>query len=122
MSAVSRSEHDRIATAYEQHLRERWETLSPYEQAEARAYMQAKFTRSMVPVVVNEPPGWTVPVGYVSAIVALVFIPIVFGPLAFGLGIYNVSKGRNGHGIAQIILSIVCTLIGMILGVLVWMA
>ena len=122
MSAVSRSEHDRVAAAYEQHLRERWETLSPYEQEEARAYMQAKFTRSISPVAVDEAPGWTVPVGYASAFIALLFVPVLFGPLAFGLGIYNTSKGRNGHGIAQIILSIICTLIGMILGVLVWMS
>jgi hypothetical protein len=108
------------ATAYEQYLRANWDRLTPYEQEEARAYLQSKFQYVQNGAVAHSAPGWTVPVGYVCCALALVILPIIFTPAGFGLGIYNASKGRTGHGVAQVILSIVCGLIGAILGVIVW--
>ena len=122
MASAQRTHQDQVAAAYEQHLRDHWHTLSPFEQEQARAYMQAKFQSTMAPTDTNEVPGWTVPTAYVCAFVALLLLPVIFGPVSFGLGVYNTAKGKVGHGVAQIILSIVCTLLGLILGVLAWSA
>jgi hypothetical protein len=108
------------AAAYEQYVRANWNTLSPYEQEEARAYLQAKYQWVQAGQTALAAPGWTVPAGYVCCALALVFLPIVFAPAGFGLGIYNATKGRGGHGAAQMVLSFFCGIVGFILGVIVW--
>lgn len=108
------------AAAYEQYVRANWNNLSAYEQEEARAYLQAKYQQIQAGEAVRTAPGWTVPVGYICCALALLFFPIIFAPAGFGLGIYNSTKGRGGHGAAQMVLSFVCGIIGFILGVIVW--
>jgi len=113
------------AAAYERHISDNWDSLSPFEQEQARSYLQAKFqamqnpqsaqSRNQQPNYLNSSPmygtyggyapaqreqggGWAVPVGYIGL--------LIFTPLAFICGIYNLTKGRSGHGIAQIVLSV----------------
>lgn len=54
--------------------------------------------------------------GYVCALVALLFLPPVFGAAAFILGILNLTRGHIGHGFAQLVLSGICTYFGMAIG------
>lgn len=122
MSTASQPTTAAVTAAYEQHLRANWDNLSPFEQEEARAYLQSKYHSASIVAAKNDAPGWTIPAGYVFCVVSILFLPVVFAPAAFGIGIYNAVKGRVGHGIAQIILSIMCGLVGMILGVLIWAA
>jgi hypothetical protein len=118
MSSATAEPQRPDAWAYERYIRENWDRLTPYQQEEARAYLQAKFQRP-TPAAATA-AGWPVPLGYVCAFVAILFVPIILAPFAFGCGVYNASKGRTGHGVAQIILSIVCGLLGFALGALVW--
>jgi hypothetical protein len=62
----------------------------------------------------------TVVAGYVCAGLSLIIFPIGLGIAGLVLGIINVTKGRTGHGIAQIILSVVLGTIGALLGMAVW--
>lgn len=110
--------------AYEHYIRENWERLSPFEQEQARAYMHSKFLAASAGVpqfqAQSSAPDWTVPAGYICAGISMFLFPIIFAPAALGLGIYNGTKGRAGHATAQIILAIVCGMIGFILGALIW--
>ena len=54
--------------------------------------------------------------GYVLCFLSLVVIPIPLSIAGFVVGIVNLTKGKVGHGIAQIILSIVCGMIGGAMG------
>jgi hypothetical protein len=117
--ATNVSQQAQQAWAYEQYIRDHWDQLSPFQQEEARAYLRAKFQGPPASAS-STPKGWTVPVGYVCAGISLLFLPPLFALIALGCGIYNASKGRSGHGIAQIILAIGCGIIGMALGMLYW--
>jgi uncharacterized OB-fold protein len=54
--------------------------------------------------------------GYICAILSLFIFPPAFGLAGAVIGIMNLTKGIAGHGICQLILSIVCAIIGMIIG------
>jgi hypothetical protein len=54
--------------------------------------------------------------GYVCAAVALLFLPPVFALAAFIIGIINLTRNQIGHGIAQIVLSVICGFFGMVIG------
>ena len=127
MSALPNMSHAESAAAYERHISDNWDALSPFEQEQARAYLQSKFQAmqqphspqvmtsmyqqpgypnasptygmygGFAPAKPEQGGGWAVPVGYVGL--------LVFTPLAFFCGIYLMTKGRSGHGIAQILLS-----------------
>ena len=60
--------------------------------------------------------GGLVVVGYILAFLSLIVIPIPLGIAGFVVGIVNLTKGKAGHGIAQIILSILCGMIGAAVG------
>lgn len=108
------------STAYEQYVRANWNNLSPFEQEQARAYFQAAYPQFHLGTQTKKAAGWTVPVGYVCCALAIVIAPILFAPAGFGLGIYNSKHGQSGHGTAQMVLAIVCGIIGFILGMIVW--
>ncbi len=55
--------------------------------------------------------------GYGCAIGALFIFPPLLGFIAFIIGIVNLSRGHVGPGIAQMILAVICGLIGMAIGV-----
>lgn len=57
--------------------------------------------------------------GYVCSLIALFFFPPAFALAALVIGIVNLVRGLVTHGIVQIVLSVVCGLIGVYLGVLV---
>lgn len=54
--------------------------------------------------------------GYVVAFLSFFFMPIVFVFVGVILGIINIIKDETGHGIAQILLSIVLATIGASIG------
>jgi hypothetical protein len=116
--STNASQHAQNAWAYEQYIRDNWDKLTPYQQEEAQAYLSAKFQGSPKPAAASV-KGWPVPTGYVCAGISLFFLPPLFALIALGCGIYNATKGRTGHGIAQIILAIACGISGMILGAIV---
>lgn len=55
--------------------------------------------------------------GAVCAVIALVFFPIVFGPVGAVLGFVGYSKGDKPAGMYVGIGAIVCMVIGMVIGV-----
>ena len=141
MSALLGMSPAEAAAAYERHVDQNWDSLSPSEQEQARAYFQAKFQgvppaqpqiqpqplqQPFMPGMPQQPGfpaaapmygygygygpgafgppkqdegGWAVPVGYLGV--------LFFTPLAIYCGIYNMSKGRTGHGLAQILIPVV---------------
>lgn len=57
--------------------------------------------------------------GYISAIVSLIFFPIIFGPIGIMVGIVStLIKEKQGKNV--IITSFICMIIGMILGMMAW--
>lgn len=54
--------------------------------------------------------------GYACALVSLLFCPPFFGVAGLVIGIINLTRGAVGHGIAQIVLSLVFTALGMLAG------
>lgn len=73
------------------------------------------------------PPGPPAPVhetggngavagGYICSLIALAIFPPFFSLAAFVCGIVALVKGKLGHGIAILLLSLVCGFLGMALG------
>ncbi len=58
--------------------------------------------------------------GYICAFVSLLFCPPGFGIAGVVIGIVNITRGHVGHGVAQIVISIFCTLLGIAIGVAAW--
>ena len=58
--------------------------------------------------------------GYVCGVLALFFLPIAFGIAGMVIGIVNLTKGRVGHGIAQIVIALTLGILGAIWGAIVW--
>ena len=59
--------------------------------------------------------------GIVCAILSILFLPLVFMILGIVFGCVAIWKGSMGKGIVAIILSIVFGIIGMFIGILVWL-
>lgn len=57
-----------------------------------------------------------IPIGYVCAFGSLVLFPPGLGLAGVVVGIVNVTRGRAGHGVAQIALSVTCALLGAAIG------
>lgn len=68
--------------------------------------------------VLSSPPKATsvISAGYLLCLISLLFFPPVLGLAAFILGIVVIAQGSAGHGIAIILLSIICAIAGMIFG------
>lgn len=54
--------------------------------------------------------------GYILAFMPILILPIIFILAGVGVGIANISKGENGHGIAQIAISVFSGIIGTMIG------
>jgi len=54
--------------------------------------------------------------GYLLCLIAIFFFPPILGLAAFVLGIIVIAQGNAGHGVAIILLSIICALAGMFFG------
>jgi hypothetical protein len=158
MSALPSMSPQEQAARYERYISENWDSLSSFEQDQARSYMHAKMQASQMqvqaaavkqpgmpaaqpgvgqmpafaaqspgvaldnysaayyggygpgafgPPKVEQGGGWAVWVGYIM----FLFIPLV----TLGCGIYLCTKGRTGHGIAQLMLAAASILIGFML-------
>lgn len=57
--------------------------------------------------------GWAF-AGIVSGVVAVVLVPVLFGPLGVALGVVGYAKGSRGPGVA----AVVAGLVGMVAGIL----
>ena len=133
MSALPNSSQADAAAAYERYISENWDSLQPFEQEQARSYLQAKFQEMQMPQpqltapAMSPQPGfpsatpgyaygygygpgafgppkkeeegeWAIWAGYVGL--------LVFTPLAVFCGIYNLNKGRIGHGLVQLLIPV----------------
>jgi hypothetical protein len=58
--------------------------------------------------------------GYIFGLLSVAVLPVPLGITGFVLGIVNLVKGSSGHGIAQMIISVACGIIGTCIGVAVW--
>jgi hypothetical protein len=58
--------------------------------------------------------------GYVCAAISLLFLPPGFGIAGLVLGIIALTRGRTGHGIAIIVLSVSLAFFGMLIGAAMW--
>ena len=58
-------------------------------------------------------------IGLICAIISLLFIPVLFGPVAIILGIVAKKKGDSTFGLVVIVLGAVFMVIGMLLGALI---
>lgn len=63
----------------------------------------------------NESGNFVV-IGYVMSILPILILPIVFTIVGVVLGVVNVSKGKAGHGYAQIGISVFCGVVGTAIG------
>jgi hypothetical protein len=54
--------------------------------------------------------------GYILAFMPILILPIVFTLAGVGVGIVNISKGENRHGITQIVIAVIAGVIGTIIG------
>jgi len=63
--------------------------------------------------------SFLVPLGYLCAFGALLLPPIIFGPAGMLIGLINCAKGRVGTGLFQIVIALICMIVGMIIGVIV---
>jgi len=61
-------------------------------------------------------PG-SVRAGYICVGLSLLIVPLFLGLAGFILGIVNASKGYVGHGVGQIILSVVCAYAGVLFAI-----
>ena len=128
------------AERYERYISENWNSLSAFEQEQAKVYLQQKYQAQQQAAFPTQPGfgqqspyamssnpqgyasmygdpyyggygpgafgppkkeesgGWAVWAGYVGV--------LIFLPLALFCGIFNCTKGRAGHGIAQLLLAI----------------
>jgi hypothetical protein len=55
--------------------------------------------------------------GYICALLSLLVLPPAFGLAGLIIGIINLTRGRIGHGIAQIVLSVTFAIFGMLIGI-----
>jgi hypothetical protein len=69
-------------------------------------------------IVVHDPKEGTtlVSAGYICGLLSLLIFPPALGLAGLVCGIMNLANGRIGHGIAQIIISLTCGILGAILG------
>ena len=56
--------------------------------------------------------------GYIIVFMSLFIFPVLLMISGIVIGIINISKNAVGHGIVQIILSVVCGLVGAFVGIL----
>lgn len=57
----------------------------------------------------------TVVAGYVFAFLTFLILPFILVWVAIALGIVNITRGDTGHGMAQILISIVAAFLGLLL-------
>ena len=78
-------------------------------------------TENFIPTSKKESGKGLIPMGYICAVMSVLFIPLLFGFAGIVVGIVNLVKDRVGHGIAQILLSGICALFGTYLGMIYYM-
>jgi hypothetical protein len=118
---------DHQAESYERHLRENWDRLPAWEQEQAERYSAWK--NANPGSVIDQHPmasaprrdeglSWAVKGGYLCAVAAFLLSPLVFAPIGIVLGIYNITRGRYGHGVAHVVLSVCCTVLAIVVSAL----
>nr|WP_315141487.1 zinc ribbon domain-containing protein [uncultured Flavobacterium sp.] len=82
------------------------------------AYPLSKLKNSTKISSINYQNNELIIVGYIAVFLSFFIFPIFFMLIGLILGIVNLSKGAVGHGILQIILSLVFGILGTLLGIL----
>ena len=86
----------------------------PSQEKESRAYYVPEGIPAEMP---RQKDGKMVGIfSIICAVIAIIFYPIIFGPLGIALGIMAINRGRRTLGIVGVILSSVFMVIGFILG------
>ena len=101
----------RPGTAWQQQPPGPYQQPSPYQQPYGQQYPPP-------PAAAGQGRGYTV-ASFICAVIALIFLPIVLGPLGAAMAGIGMSKGDP---LAKWALgaSIACMVIGMVLGLIVW--
>jgi hypothetical protein len=81
-----------------------------------RNEVEANCTVSTPGTIVQKSGIGLIVAGYICGFLALAFFPPILGIAGLVIGITNMAKGSKGHGIAQIIISIICGILGSIMG------
>jgi hypothetical protein len=119
----TRATLDQQAEAYERHIRENWDRLPVWEQEQAQRYFAWRdanpgsvIDRSPLSPTrgADEGLSWAVKGGYLCAVAAFLLAPIVFAPIGILLGIYNIIRGRYGHGVAHVVLAVCGTVLAIV--------
>ncbi len=77
-------------------------------------------TKALLPFSTEHSTKLLISLGYVSMLISLMFIPILFGILAIVFGVINKKKGSTFHGRLQIWMAPVCMGIGIVVGIAIW--
>jgi uncharacterized membrane protein len=60
--------------------------------------------------------GNLIVIGYVMSVMPVLILPIVFTIVGVIMGVINMTKGKTGHGSAQIGISVFCGIMGTAIG------
>jgi hypothetical protein len=122
--STSRSTLDQQAEAYERQLHENWDRMPAWEQEQAQRYFDWKDANPGSVIAQNpmaptrgadERLSWAVKGGYLCAVATFLLSPIVFAPIGILLRIYNIIRGRYGHGVARVVLAVCCTVLAIVI-------
>jgi uncharacterized membrane protein YvbJ len=68
-----------------------------------------------IPIIQNNE---LVVTGYIIVFLSLFIFPILFMLIGLIIGIINITKGATGHGVLQIVLSLIFVILGTFIGIL----
>ncbi len=71
-------------------------------------------------VEVAEAKEVSIPLGYLFAFISLLFLPIVFGPIAITMGVKAKNGAQQDAGTTLMIISIILMIFGIIFGAITW--
>lgn len=84
----------------------------PYQ----RMKLDFKIIKIMTEISRPKKQNGLITAGYILACMPILILPIVFTLAGVGVGIVNISRDENGHGIAQIAIAVLAGLIGTMIG------
>ncbi|MEA2512315.1 MAG: hypothetical protein QOJ59_1802 [Thermomicrobiales bacterium] len=125
--ATTSSTLEQQAEAYERHVRDNWDRLPAWEQEQAQRYFAWRDANSKS--LFDQPQGvstrtshgassWAIKAGYLCAVAAFLLSPLVFAPVGVLIGVFNIVRGRYGHGIAQVFLTVSCAVLAVVVSAL----
>ena len=89
---------------------------------EKRFQSMREVQEDLAQIIRGHAPWWTIALSYVMDVIALVLVPILFGLIAFFLARYNKRKGSVRQGNIQMVLAVICMVVGIWLGTVIELA